>query len=191
MDGRWIPQEQGSYSQCEEPSDSKVSQMREVAIGNRRQGQGDPRREGSCHQIQRQGFRYLGTNGLQPGMAPGGQWEVGLPDKGVHHLNRGASGKGEPQEYPSLLPPPHEEEAPTCSTNFPWRWRLCGGAPGWEETGRPPWPLMCVCVCVGGEFLVRGTWLLLSDFLVLWVSKATGLLSPPRWGSGGWSRGWS
>lgn len=176
--GGWIPQEQGSYSQCEEPSDSKVSQMREVAIGDGRQGQGDPKREGSCHQIQCQGFRYLGTNGMQPGMAPGGQGEVGLPSKGVHHLNRGASGKGgSPLGYPSLLPPPHEEEAPTCSTNFPWRWRLCGGAPGWEEMGHPPRPLMS-----GGRFWlgVRGCCCLIS--LSCGFPRPLGLLSPPRWG---------
>lgn len=107
------------------------------------------------------------------------------PTKVCTILIEGLQGRGEvPPGIPFPPPSPHKEEAPTCSTNFSWRWRLCGGAPGWEEMGHPPWPLMW-----GGEFLVRGTWLLLSDFLVLWVSKATGLLSPPRWGSGGWSRG--
>lgn len=46
MVGRWIPQEQGSYSQCGEPSDSTVSQMWEVAIVNGRQGQGGPKERG-------------------------------------------------------------------------------------------------------------------------------------------------
>lgn len=59
----------------------------------------------------------MGTNGMQPGMAPGGQGEAGLPSEGVHHLNRGASGKGESLlGYPSLLPPPtkkkHQHVAP-------------------------------------------------------------------------------
>lgn len=63
-----------------------------------------------------------------------GRGEAGLPNEGVHHLKRGASGKGGvPLGIPFPPPFPHEEEAPTCSTNFSWRWRLCGGAPGWEE----------------------------------------------------------
>lgn len=118
---------------------------------------------------------------MQPGMAPGGQGEAGLPSEGVHHLNRGASGKGGvPPGIPFPPPSPHKEEAPTCSTNFSWRWRLCGGAPGWEEMGHPPWPLMW-----GGEFLVRGTWLLLSDFLVLWVFQGHWPVVPSQVGVGG------
>lgn len=41
--GRWIPQEQGSYSQYEKPLDSKVSQMWEVAIVNGRRDKGTQR----------------------------------------------------------------------------------------------------------------------------------------------------
>lgn len=142
MVGRWIPQEQGSYSQCEKPSDFKVSQVWEVAIVNGRWDEGIQRERGHVTKS-KQGFWYLGTNGMQPGMAPGGQGEAGLPNEGVHHLKRGASGKGGvPLGIPFPPPSPHEEEAPTCSTNFSWRWRLCGGAPGWEEMGHPPWPLM-------------------------------------------------
>lgn len=105
-----------------------------------------------------------------------GRWDC--PAKVCTILTEGLQGRGVPPlGYPSLLPPPHEEEAPTCSTNFPWRWRLCGGAPGWEEMGHPPRPLMS-----GGRFWlgVRGCCCLIS--LSCGFPRPLGLLSPPRWG---------
>lgn len=116
-------------------------------------------------------------------MAPDGQGRWDCPTNVCTILTEGFQGREGPPGTPFPPPSPHEKEAPTCSTNFSWRWRLWR-APGWEEMEHPPWPRM-----EGGIFLVRGTWPLLSGFLVLWVSKATGLLSPPRWGSEGWSRG--
>lgn len=116
MAGRWIPQEQGNYSQCGSLLTPRCPRCRKQLLVEG-YGPKDPKREGLCHQIQRQGFWLLGTNWMQPGMAPGGQGEVGLPNKGVHHLNRGVSGKGgSPMGYPSLLPPPskkkHQHVAP-------------------------------------------------------------------------------
>lgn len=108
-----------------------------------------------------------------------------FPTKVCTILREGLQGRGESLlGYPSLLPPPtkkkHQHVAPISLGDGDCVGELLGG-----KRCRTP----ALASDVGGKFLVRGTWLLLSDFLVLWVSKATGLLSPPRWGSGGWSGG--
>lgn len=56
--GRWIPLEQGSYSQCGEPSDSKMSPMWEIATGRGGQGQGT-QRERDC--VIRSSVKAFGT----------------------------------------------------------------------------------------------------------------------------------
>lgn len=79
-------------------------------------GPRDPEREGLCHQIQRQGFRHLGTSGMNPGMAPDGQGRWDCPTNVCTILTEGFQGRESPPGTPSLLPPPtkkkHQHVAP-------------------------------------------------------------------------------
>lgn len=105
-----------------------------------------------------------------------GRWDC--PAKVCTILIEGLQVRGVILGFPSLLPPPtkkkHQRVAPISLGD--------GDCVGSSWVGRDWTPALVSDV--GEKFLVRGTWPLPSEFLVLWVSKATGLLSPPRWGSG-------
>lgn len=97
--------------------------------------------------------------GPQPGVAPGGQGEVGLPRKHLHHLQRTPGGGPPGAALPSSLPPgrqKHQQVAPIS----PGDGDCVGGAPrrrggaGAEPTGpglwsrwppsRGTWPLLLI-----------------------------------------------
>lgn len=118
MVGRWIPQEQGSYSQCEKPSGFKVSQVWEVAIVNGSQGRGDPKRERD--RVIKSNVEASGTwvpMGCSQEWLLVGRGRRDCPAKVCTILIEGLQGRGESLlGYPSLLPPPtkkkHQHVAP-------------------------------------------------------------------------------